>query len=134
MHHVGIDVADLGGAIQFYSAALGVKVAYEFGLPDMAIKGVFLTHPAGWTIELFHRAGAKPHGRSADPLEAHDTLGIGHFCLSTSDIQASFAQMLAAGATARIDPVLSPNPAHRVAYVSDSEGNLIELITDEADG
>jgi len=128
MDHVGIDVDDLDASISFYSRALDLEQIYEFDLEELGIKGVFLRHPAGWTIELFKRGGARPHGRSPDPDAAHDTLGIGHFCLRTDDIRAAFDQLLAAGATSRIEPVQSPHPELYVAYVSDPEGNLIELI------
>lgn len=64
MHHVGIDVDDLDASIAFYSRALDLETSYEFDIPEMALRGVFLTSTAGWTIELFKRdRGAKPHGR-----------------------------------------------------------------------
>jgi len=128
LDHVGIDVHDLDASIAFYCRALDLEKTYEFDLEELGIRGVFLANAAGWTIELFKREGATPHGRPPDPNVAHDMLGIGHFCLRTGDIRAAFDQLLAAGATSRLDPMQSPHPEFDVAYVSDPEGNLIELI------
>jgi len=133
MHHVGIDVDDLDASIAFYSRALDLETSYEFDIPEMALRGVFLTSTAGWTIELFKRdRGAKPHGRPPDHDLAHDMLGIGHFCLHAKDIQATFEKLLAAGATSTLEPTQSPNPNFVIAYLADPEGNLIELIAESA--
>ena len=128
--HVGIDVADLERAIAFYREAFELEEVYAFELEDLALRGVFLRNPAGWTIELFKRDGAAPHGRPVDPNEAHNMLGIGHFCLRPDDIHEMFARLIDAGATSRLAPMVSPNPELLVAYVSDPEGNLIELIAE----
>ena len=61
-------------------------------------------------------------------MEAALTRGYGHFALDVADVDASYAALLAAGATDRMSPRPSPEPGVRMAYVADPEGNLIELL------
>lgn len=93
----------------FYCRALDLEKTYEFDLEELGIRGVLVANAAGWTIELFKREGPTPHGRPPDPNVAHDMLGIAHFCLRTGGIRAAFDQLLAAGATSRLEPMQSPH-------------------------
>ena len=45
-----------------------------------------------------------------------------------SDLDATYAELLARGATPVWDPRPSPEPGVRMAFVADPEGNLVEFI------
>ncbi|RYP84019.1 VOC family protein [Nocardioides guangzhouensis] len=128
LDHVGLNVADLPAMTRWYAAALGLTVELEFALDDVDFRGTMLVSPAGYRIELLHRAGNRPGLRAASPVEAALTRGFGHLALDVEDVDTSFDGLVAAGATDRMSPRPSPEPGVRMAYVADPEGNLIELL------
>jgi lactoylglutathione lyase len=127
--HVGISVADLGTAADWYCAALGLAREFEFEVPQAALRGAMLLSPAGYRVELLERAGSAAAGPApAGPDEAALQRGYGHMCLDVADVDAAHARLLAAGAADRMPPRAAPEPGVRMAFVADPEGNLIELI------
>jgi lactoylglutathione lyase len=127
--HVGISVADLGAATDWYCRALDLQPEFEFGLPHLAMRGVMLLSRTGYRIELLERAGSAPAGPApSDPDEAALRRGYGHMCLDIPDVDAAHAALIAIGAADQMPPRASPEPGVRMAFVADPEGNLIELI------
>jgi len=126
--HVGLSVADLETTEAFYTNVFGFARQLEFELSPHPIRGVMLTHPAGFRLELFEHSGSVPGLEAATPIEAHATRGYNHFAMTTPDIGRVFAAALAAGARAVIEPSPSPEPGVRFAFLADPEGNLVELV------
>ena len=127
--HVGISVADLDAAADWYCRALDLAKEFEFGLPHLAMRGVMLLSRTGYRVELLERAGSAAAGPApGSPDEAVLRRGYGHMCLDIPDVDAAHAALLAAGAADRMPPRPSPEPGIRMAFVADPEGNLIELI------
>ena len=73
--HVGLSVADLDAVEAFYTTAFGFARLLAFELSPHPIRGVMLTHPAGFRLELFEHSAAVPGLRAATPIEAHATRG-----------------------------------------------------------
>jgi lactoylglutathione lyase len=127
--HVGISVADLGEATDWYCAALGLAREFEFEVPHVGLRGAMLLSPSGYRVELLERGGSQRPGEPpGSPDEAALHRGYGHMCLDVPDVDAAHASLLAAGAADRMSPRPSPEPGVRMAFVADPEGNLIELI------
>jgi lactoylglutathione lyase len=127
--HVGISVADLGQATDWYCAALGLAREFEFEVPHVGLRGAMLLGASGYRVELLERRGsARPGPAPGSPDEAALRRGYGHMCLDVPDVDAAHAALLAAGAADRMPPRSSPEPGVRMAFVADPEGNLIELI------
>jgi lactoylglutathione lyase len=127
--HVGISVADLREASDWYCAALGLAREFEFEVRHAGLRGAMLLSPGGYRIELLERGGSARHGAvPGGPDEAALHRGYGHMCLDVPDVDAAHAGLLAAGASDRMSPRASPEPGVRMAFVADPEGNLIELI------
>jgi lactoylglutathione lyase len=126
--HVGLSVADLEAAEQFYTSAFGFERQLVFELSPHPIRGMMMTHPSGCRFELFEHAESAPGVKAAGPIEAHATHGYNHFALSAPDIDAVFAAALEAGARPVIEPRPSPEPGVRFAFLADPEGNLVELV------
>jgi len=128
LDHVGISVVDLDKAAAWYRAALGLREEFSFALPRYDLCGLVLIRPTGDRVELLERAGSQPGPAAPDPNTAALTRGYGHMALRVDDVDATFDQLLAAGASARMSPRPAPEPGVRMAFVADPEGNLIELL------
>jgi catechol 2,3-dioxygenase-like lactoylglutathione lyase family enzyme len=134
MDHIGLSVADLDAAIDFYGRALGFKSEFPFELGRDEIRGVMMLHPSGLRLELFERPGAAAGIQDQHPIEALATRGYGHFALTSPTIDPVFEDLLAAGAREIVAPGPSPEPGIRMAFVADPEGNLVELVERPAAG
>jgi len=126
--HIGLSVADLDAAEDFYRRALGFEPEFPFQLPFDEIRGVMMLHASGLRLELFERPGATPGIQGHGPREALATHGYGHLALTTSALDSLYEELLAAGAGGVKEPGPSPEPGIRMAFVADPEGNLIELV------
>jgi glyoxylase I family protein len=126
--HVGLSVGDLDAASEFYSAAFGFVPQLEFELAPHPIRGLMMRHDSGMRLELFQHGASVPGLQGVTPVEALATRGYGHFAFAAPDIDPVFARALEAGASAVIEPSLSPEPGVRFAFLADPEGNLVELV------
>jgi catechol 2,3-dioxygenase-like lactoylglutathione lyase family enzyme len=126
--HVGISVADLDTAIDWYGAAFGLTVESRFEVPHSGLRGVMLRHGSGYRIEFLERPGSVPGPRPAHPDEAALTRGYGHLCLCVDNVGAAYESLIAAGAESRVPPRPAPRAGATMAWVADPEGNLIELL------
>ncbi|MFJ4787258.1 VOC family protein [Streptomyces sp. NPDC088794] len=128
LDHVGLNVRDFAAQTRWYRAAFGLEPVFEFHLEGPGLSGVVLEHPRGWRVELLTRPGSTPGPRAPDPLTAALTEGYGHFAVTTPELDPVYAALVAHGAGEVMKPGPSPEPGVRMAWVSDPEGNLIELI------
>jgi lactoylglutathione lyase len=126
LHHVGISVADLDSARDWYERALGLETEFPFELPGL--RGAMMRSPEGYRVELLEREGSADGLKGALPNDALLTRGYGHFALEVKDLDSVHARLLAEGASPVWDPRPSPEPGVRMAFVHDPEGNLIELL------
>ncbi len=128
LDHAGIDVRDFEAQISFYEKAFKLKVDQKAELEEFNFTYALLRHETGWGIELFKRESAAPNPIPGDPDHQHDVLGLGHVCFSVSDVAAVHDHLVSLGAKSHIPPGPSPVPGITFAYLSDPEGNLLELI------
>ncbi|WP_210588685.1 VOC family protein [Streptomyces sp. GESEQ-35] len=128
LDHVGVNVRDLTAQTAWYQRAFGLTTVFDFHLEGPGLTGVVLAHPHGWRIELLARPGSTPGLRGPDPLTAALTEGYGHFAVTTPELDPVYEALAAQGAGEVMKPGPSPEPGVRMAWVSDPEGNLIELI------
>ncbi|MFJ8109613.1 VOC family protein [Streptomyces sp. NPDC096132] len=128
LDHVGVTVRDLPAQTAWYKSAFGLETVFEFHLDGPGLRGVVLEHPLGWRLELLARTGSAPGLRAPDPITAALTEGYGHFAVTTPELDPVHAALVAQGAGEALAPGPSPEPGVRMAWVTDPEGNLIELI------
>ena len=128
LHHAGISVPDLERSLDWYCRAFDLTEGYRFEVPPIGLRGVFALDRAGAGVELLEKSGALPGVNRADPPSANEVHGYNHMCFEVEDLEAAYARALRHGATAVWDPRDAPEPGVRMAYVTDLDGNLIELI------
>lgn len=126
--HVGLSVADLDAQVAWYCAAFDLTETTSFEVAPLGLRGTFVVGGPGFAIELLERAGSAPGIQASDQAEALLTRGYGHICLRVDDVDASHARLLARGAGERMPPQPAPESGVRMSFVSDPEGNLIELL------
>ena len=127
-HHVGLSVAALEPARDFYATAFGFEQALAFELPG-GVRGSMLRTPGGAGVELFEVPGASDGLLAASPPEAMRVRGFGHVAFEVADLDDSYSAALRAGASPVWEPRDSPEPGRRMAFVHDPDGNLVELIS-----
>ena len=126
--HVGVNVGSLTSMRDWYVAALGLEVEFEFALETFGFSGAMLRSPLGYRVELLHRVGNVAGIEVERPMDAALTRGFGHLALDVDDLEATYRSLLAAGATERMPPSRRPSPASGSRSSADPEGNLIELL------
>jgi lactoylglutathione lyase len=128
VHHIGLSVADLPAMVAWYVRVLGFSAEVEFELPGGSIRGAMLRRPDGTGLELLCHADSA--GEPAeDPQRAILRRGYGHWAIAVDDVAATHARLVAAGAREVWAPRPAPPPAPgAMSYLSDPEGNLLELV------
>ena len=126
-HHIGLSVADLDRAKKWYADVLGMTEGFAFEIPPASIRGCFVEGHQG-RVELIERGGSSKGIGGQSPQDALLTHGYGHIAFTTDDLDQTFADLVARGATPVWDPRPSPEPGVRMAFIADIDGNLLELM------
>jgi lactoylglutathione lyase len=120
--HVATRTMDLDAAIAFYKA-LGLELSRTRVMERNKATLAFMTRPGDdFSIELVYNWGKDA------PYEGGGRFG--HFAFDVDDLEAAYAESIAAGA-AEVGRPPAPHPegtGPRIAFVADPDGNWIELI------
>jgi catechol 2,3-dioxygenase-like lactoylglutathione lyase family enzyme len=133
-HHVAIRAVDFDATIQFYTQGLGFEVHYRFSVPDRIDRAAFLDTGDGRYIEVFGQGSTvQSEGRRRRPNEEATEGALLHLCLRVTDVEASYARALAAGAVSRIAPRIArlggePPAEVQIAFVVGPNGEVIEFL------
>jgi catechol 2,3-dioxygenase-like lactoylglutathione lyase family enzyme len=140
VHHIGITVADLDVAIDFYRDVLGLEIVSEpsplfdapdlgpaVGVPGAALRQVCLaTGPA--VVELLeYRSPPSP----VDAPLAQNALGAQHVAFRVDDIEATKGELESKGVTFLSDVNVVDDgvlAGWRWVYFTDPDGNALELV------
>jgi glyoxylase I family protein len=126
--HVGLNVADLDAQVEWYKKVFGFKTARPFEVEPIGLRGIFLLGEDGFAIELLQKQGSSRNFKASNVAEGALNQGFGHICYRVDDVAAMNQKLLAHGAVQIMPVQESPEPGVTMAYVSDPEGNLIEII------
>lgn len=126
--HVGLSVADLDAQIDWYRRAFGFAAVHPFEIPPVGIRGAFLLGPDDFSIELLERRGSVHPTPGATPPDALLQQGWAHVCFRVDDVTVVFDHLVSVGAGVIAAPAESPEPGVAFAFVTDPEGNFLELL------
>ncbi len=132
--YIGISVRDLATQQDFYASVFGLDaLEAELDLPAAGIRTAIIRSLSGLKIELIERTGSTPHAPRG-PHEQTEMQGFTHLALRVDDLRETVRAVSAAGGTLISAPATAQRPGVQFAYVSDPEGNLLELVSDLSSG
>lgn len=111
-------VSDSDAAQKFYETAFGFEMVTHYEFPTIDER-VMVLPGSNTGMVLFHRQGQG----EIEVGTAHGPVGI-----RTSDVDALYAQAMAAGATSKTAPYNLGETGTRLAFVFDPDGHEIEII------
>jgi len=136
-NHTSFTVADMDKSVKFWTEHLGFKAAsvsprqggWQADVTGIAGASLMVAHlyGHGHHIEFIQYIDGAIKGAAPQPALA----GAAHVCLETDDIQKTWSELLAVGATAqgRIAFVKSgPVDGCFAGYIRDPNGIIIELL------
>jgi lactoylglutathione lyase len=129
LDHVGLAVADLAAEASWFCEVFGLVRELALRVEPLDLSIEMLIHAGlGYRLELLHRPGSFAGGKPGTPAEAALHHGYGHVAFDVADLEAVFDRAVARGARPVMPPCPSPEPGVRMAFVTDPEGNLVELL------
>jgi lactoylglutathione lyase len=129
LDHVGVQVADLAAAADWYCAAFELEREVELRVDAIDLDIVMLRSAEfGHRVEILHRPGSMPGLRGANPAVAALSECYTHIAFDVADLEATHARLVRLGAREVMDPQQSPERGVRMSYLTDLEGNLVELV------
>ena len=139
VHHVGVTVADMDRAVEFWTSLLGAtardrrvlqgpQLGTMVGYPGIHIESCWIDLPGGTSLELLRYLDRQD--AAYDPGTAHP--GNVHVCLRVDDMDTAHAHAVSCGAVAvsehPIDVAVGPRAGTRLAYLRDPDGVTLELV------
>ena len=135
-HHIGLRVADIDRSVRFYEEAFGARLRVQpmaYGPPDA---GEIMEGPADLTFRVCHLGfdeGVIELFELNEPFRHTEKIpatrgGIIHFAIEVDDVEATLERVERAGGNRLWKDIRAISDTHRVIYVTDPDGNIIEII------
>jgi len=131
-HHVGITVADLDRAVEFYSDTFGFEVVSRFSVAGEAFEtGVGVSGAEAQFVHLdadgvrLELVAYDPGGDDLAAESLNDT-GAKHLGFEVEDIEAFYADL--DGGVETISEPQTTESGTTICFVVDPEGNLVEVL------
>ena len=118
--HAATRTSDLDRALAFYEV-LGLTLTHRTELQKGKATLAFIEPPEGnFALELVYNWGRD------DPDDGGERFG--HFAFEVEDIDGLLPRLVAGGGGVQREPYLLEGTSPRLAFVTDPDGNPIELI------
>ena len=136
IRHVGLVVADLDKAIQFWCDILGFRIAKKMdesgshldaimGLDNVKVTTVKLKAPDNNLFELLHfHSHPDEHEWKGTPYST----GLTHIAMTVKNLDAVCKKLTQAGVVFDSPPQMSPDGYAKLTYARGPEGVLLELV------
>ena len=122
--HVALRVVDYDAAIDWYTSKLDFTVDQEWPYGDMRL--AYLTN-GNVKVEIL---GASEAVQQTLPTDLADTFGserIHHFCIAVDDLDTTMEELRGRGVNFLGEPFVVEAIGRRLAFLTDNDGNMIEL-------
>jgi catechol 2,3-dioxygenase-like lactoylglutathione lyase family enzyme len=140
--HIGICVSDWKRSLRFYHDVLGFRYVYEreakgepsdtlLRLTGVSLREVYLEREG---VRLALRCFDSPAYTGDGQPRPMNQLGLSHLTLRVGDLDATLAEMEAAGVRVLRDTRIQvPAARSQAAFITDPDGTLIELVQQPGD-
>lgn len=125
LDHVGIRTRSLDDAVRWYVEMFGCRVVNRWTFDRMHL--AFLELPGGGIIEVLGEDDPDEPQRPGDLGASLAVAGHHHFCLMVKDLAGYVRRLEAKGVKVVLPVVPVEAIRRRIAYVTDMDGNMIEL-------
>jgi len=118
--HVAFKVSDVERSVQWYRDAFGARKIFHAKAEGERPELMFLEFAKGQCVEFFTNGKNKTE-------HVPDPIGYLHFCLLVDDLNEALQHL----ATMNVKPDRGPfigRADQRIAFISDPDGNIIELM------
>ena len=125
--HIGLSVGEIERISEFYCGVFGMVSAGTHTLADGVSRVSLLTGTGGVCLELTEIPGSLASSH-ASVYDGARTQGWFHWALRVDDLDATLGAVTARGGRVITGPThAQTRPGITFAYVTDPEGNLIEV-------
>lgn len=126
-HHAALRVPDLETSKRWFVEKLDFRVVHEWPYGDLQL--AFVAPPADDTffVEILGGAAPTPRPDYSGFADSFAHAGLHHFCLSVEDVDATITELDRRGVTVVAEPFDLEDIGHRLAFIADPWGNLIEF-------
>ena len=118
--HVAFKVSEVERSVRWYTDAFGAQKVFHAKQEGDRPELMFLEFAKGQLVEFFTNGKNKPQ-------QPPDPIGYLHFCLVVDDLDAALKHL----ATMNVYPDRPPRAGrahYRITFISDPDGNVIELM------
>ncbi len=119
-HHIAVNTYNFAALERFYTETLGFRVTTRWD-----DSGIIFIDIGSTTIELIGKQGAAGEER---PPERGAGTGLNHIALRVADVDDAAQELEALGIEIQVTPRNFQNI--RIAFFSDPDGNVLELVED----
>ncbi|MBE9168412.1 VOC family protein [Pleurocapsales cyanobacterium LEGE 06147] len=126
--HIMICVPNYEETLQWYQEKLDATIEKEWLVDELPDLKLAYLNIHGFRLEVVASTQAqKGMPIASDFGESLRTTGIGHFCFRVDDVDAALAEMNQRDVPTFVKAADYPNVGHRVGFVKDINGNIIEF-------
>ncbi|ELZ28414.1 lactoylglutathione lyase-like lyase [Halogeometricum pallidum JCM 14848] len=131
-HHVGVTVADLEQAVEFYQDTLGFPVENEFSISGEAFETAVDVEDATGRFAHLDAGGVRvelvEYGPEGEPqtTSSVNCPGAKHLGFSVDDVDSLYESL--EGDVEMLSEPQTTETGSRILFVRDPEGNLVELL------
>jgi len=122
--HVALRVVDYDAAIDWYTTKLDFTVDQQWPYGDMKL--AYLSNGTV-KVEILGASEAEPQEPPADLAETFGSERIHHFCIAVDDLDATVEELHRRDVSFFGEPFVVEEISRRLAFLTDNNGNLIEL-------
>ena len=128
--HVGLRVVDYHAAIDWYTTKLDFTVDQQWPYGDMQL--AYLSNGTV-KIEILGAWEAEPQVAPTNLADTFGTERLHHFCIAVDDLDATVEELRRRDVNFLGEPFVVEEIGRRLAFITDNDGNMIELSAPKGD-
>lgn len=125
--HVALRVADYQGIVKWYQEKLDFRLIHEWPFGDLQLAYLAPANDDNFWVEILGGGETGPTNAYRDLNESLHPSGYHHFCIDVDNVDFTLMELRKRGVTVVGEAFDLAIIGKRLAFLSDPDGNLIEL-------